>query len=170
MAVLADGKARPQGGGGEPLPKLCGPEAAICHRALQQRDEPNLRRHELAAQGPRVSRRQLFHRRYRVRRLGEPSRAPRPRHERFCQCQTLARSFAGASGGQTWSVGQGGSGLSRRHERSEGARNSVQSESALIRRTYAARPTIEVLDGARRGRYGGSVAGDVAEWLKAAVC
>src|SRR5262245_19846056 len=94
MAVLADGQSRPQGGGGEPLPKLCGREAAICHRASQQRDEPNLRRHEHAARGPRVSRRQLFDRRYRVRRLGEPSRAPRPRHERLSQRQALARNFA----------------------------------------------------------------------------
>src|SRR5215471_13509125 len=60
-----------------------------------------------------------------------PSRAPRPRYERLSQRQTLARNFAGASRGQTRSVGQGGSGLSRRHEGSEGARNSVQSEGAL---------------------------------------
>jgi len=112
----------------------------------------------------------IFDRRYRVRRLGEPCRAPRPRNARLSQRQALARNFAGASRGQTRSVGQGGSGLSRRHEGPEGARNSVQSEGALSRRTYAARPIIEVLDGARRGRYGGSVAGDVAEWLKAAVC
>src|SRR5215475_13134301 len=63
--------------------------------------------------------------------VGWASRAPRPRHERFSQRQALARNFAGASRGQTRSVGQGGSGLSRRHEGSEGARNSVQSEGAL---------------------------------------
>src|SRR5262249_60758811 len=96
-------------------------------------------------------------------RLAAPARAPPPRHERLSPRQTLARSFAGASGGRTRSVGQGGSDLSCRHERSEGARYSVQSESALNRRTDAVRPTIGVLDGARRGRYGGSVAGDVAE-------
>src|SRR5262249_9871522 len=131
VAVLANGQPRPQGRGGEPLPTLCAREAAIRHRALQQRDEPNLRRHEHAAKGPRISRRQLFDRRYRLRRLGEPGRAPRPRPERLSKRQALAPNLAGASGGQTRSVREGGSGLSRRHERSERARGSVQSESAL---------------------------------------
>jgi len=35
--------------GPKPLPTLCAREAAIRHRALQQRDESNLRRHEHAA-------------------------------------------------------------------------------------------------------------------------
>jgi Glutathione S-transferase, N-terminal domain len=39
----------PDGRGGEPLPTLCAREAAVRHRALQQRDEPSLRRHEHAA-------------------------------------------------------------------------------------------------------------------------
>ena len=55
VAVLADGQSRPEGRGGEPLPQLCAGAAALRHRALHQRDEPDLRRDEPAARGPRRS-------------------------------------------------------------------------------------------------------------------
>src|SRR5215472_2623789 len=98
-----------------------------------------------AASRPRISRRHFFDRRHRLRRLGEPGRAPRPRPHRLSKRQALAPNLAGASGGQTRSVRQGGSGLSCRYERPERARGSVQSESALRWRRGAARSTIEVL-------------------------
>ena len=52
--------------------------SSLRHRALHERDEPHLWRHEQAAGGSRISRRTLFHSRHRVHRLGVARGAPRP--------------------------------------------------------------------------------------------
>jgi hypothetical protein len=65
--------------------------------------------------------------RHRLRGLGEPRRAPRPRLGGVCQRASLAQNHVGAAGGEARAVRQGGGGVPCRHQRPEGARHPVQS-------------------------------------------
>ena len=78
MAVLADGRPRPDGGAGDALPPLCAGADRLRGRALHRRGQPALRRHEHAARGARISGRPLFDRRHGLRRLGAACRAAGP--------------------------------------------------------------------------------------------
>ena len=85
--------------------------------------------------GPRISRRPLFHRRHRLHRLGEPRRAPRPKTssdfpnvKRWLETMVARPAVAARAGGQ----GRGG--ISRRHERPEGACGAVQSARPAMRK------------------------------------
>ena len=55
VAVLADGRPRPDGGPGPPFPQLRAGEDPVRHRPLHQRGEPALRRDEQAPRRPRIS-------------------------------------------------------------------------------------------------------------------
>ena len=78
VAVLADGQPRPQLRPGAPLPQLRAGEDPIRHRPLHQRGAPALRRHERAAEGPRLSRRRLLDRRHGDLPLGAALQEPGP--------------------------------------------------------------------------------------------
>ena len=64
VAVLADGRARADGRAGAPFQELRGGDAHLRHQPLHQRGEPALRRDEHPPRGPRIHRRQIFHRRH----------------------------------------------------------------------------------------------------------
>ena len=100
VAVLADGQSRSQGRGGEPLPPLCAGEGAVCDRALRQRDEPALRRHEHAAEGSADSLPAAIPSRTWPASAGSGwSSAKGNDARRLSAPQALARRGAGAAGG-----------------------------------------------------------------------
>ena len=74
-------------------------EGPLCDRPLHQRGQPAVRRDEQAARRPRISRRPLFDRRHRLRRLDEGLEALRPGHRRLPASAALARRGAGAPRG-----------------------------------------------------------------------
>ena len=90
VAVLADGRRRPDGGAGASLQELRGGDADLRDQPLHQRGQPALRRDEPAAQGSRIHRRQIFHRRHGAGRLGQWLGAAGAEHQRVSQPQALA--------------------------------------------------------------------------------
>ena len=158
---------------------------AICDRSLRQRDESDLRRDERRLEDRELPRRQVFDRRYGLHRLGEPCQRhgqdlsdfanvrrwfktmlARPAVDRgiaqveeairvTCRTRRCAR-FCSISGRADLRGGP------RSPFHQSCPRSSREQAGWTLQR--------RLLDRCRGGRYGSFVAGDVAEWLKAAVC
>src|SRR6202044_596467 len=71
MAVLADGRPWTDVRASQPFPQLCAREGGVWNQPLHQRSESSLWRDEQAARTSGISRRTLFDRRHRLRRMDE---------------------------------------------------------------------------------------------------
>ena len=132
MAVLADGRSRPDVGTEQSLQQLRHRQDPICDGPLSQRSEPALRRDEQAARRSRISRRRLFDRRHGLLSLGGAVGAAGPEDRRLPASQALVRCHRQAAGG--------GEGLRmdaedqsgpRRHPHRRRARDPVWSDRAI---------------------------------------